>query len=97
MQLRTVDEDHNVEYSFVNICKVDSPSKTPLKTETEPDNLSDINYAYGGSNIIGGEFSEYFTPSLVREIKHRDMCEGDNTTFTVKRSALNQETYIVQC
>ena len=30
MQLGTVDGYHNVEYSFVNICKVDSQSKTPL-------------------------------------------------------------------
>ena len=67
MQLGTVDEYHNVEYSFVKICKVDSPSNTQLKTETEPEDLSDINYVYGGSNIIRGEFSEYFTPSLVRE------------------------------
>ena len=77
MQLGSIEEEDNVEFSFVNICKVDSPSKTPLKTETEPENLSDINYTYGGSNIIGGEFSEYFTPSLVREMKQRDMCEGD--------------------
>ena len=34
MQLGTIDEDDNVECSFVNICKVDSPSKIPLKTKT---------------------------------------------------------------
>ena len=97
MQLGSIEEEDNVEFSFVNICKVDSPSKTPLKTETEPENLSDINYTYGGSNIIGGEFSEYFTPSLVREMKQRDMCEGDNTAFTIEVSALHQETHLAQC
>ena len=68
-----------------------------FKTEVEPENLSDINYAYVGSNIIGGEFSEYFTPSLVREMKHRGMCEGDNTAFTIEASALHQETHLAQC
>lgn len=97
MQMGTVEEDSNVEYSFVNICKVDSPSKTPLKTETEPENILDITYAYGGSNIIGGEFSEYFTPSLVREMKQRGMCDDDSTTFIIDRSVLHQETYLAQC
>ena len=59
--------------------------------------FSDINYTYGGSNIIGGEFSEYFTPSLLREMKQRDMCEGDNTAFTIEVSALHQETHLAQC
>ena len=61
-QLGNVQQKSNIQYSFVNICKSDSPSHAPLKSETEPENLSDINYAYGGSNIIRGEFSEYFTP-----------------------------------
>ena len=97
MQLGAVEPESNIEYSFVNICKVDSPSKTPLKTEAEPENISEINYAYGGSNIISGEFSEYFTPSLVREMKYRNMCNDDNTTFTIEWSGAHQKTYLAQC
>ena len=58
MKLGTVDRDSRIESLFVNICMVDSPSKTPLKTDTEPKNTLDLDYAQSGSNIIGGRFTE---------------------------------------
>ena len=30
-------------------------------------------------------------------MKQRDMCEGDNTAFTIEVSALHQETHLAQC
>ena len=77
-------------YSFVNICKVNSPNKTTLKSETEPENLSDTNDAHSSSNIIGGKFTGYFTPNLVIEIKYRGMCEEENTKFSIERSVTSR-------
>ena len=54
VQMTSVSRDPVVEYSFVNICKVDSPSKMPLKKEHEPDDLPEAEYTQSDSNIIGG-------------------------------------------
>merc|ERR1712197_296144 len=96
-QIGTVERDPIIEYSFVNIGVVESPSKTPLKTETEPDELSEAEYTLGGSNNIGGEFTEYFTPNLVKEMKHNGLCDDDSLKFDVQRSALHVDTHLAQC
>ena len=50
----------------LSIFVIDSPSKTPLKIVSEPEDLLDIDYAQSDSNIIWEEFNEYFALKFVR-------------------------------
>ena len=65
--------------------------------EHKPEDLPDVEYTQSDSNIIGGNFSEYFTPSLVREMKFREMCDPMNNAFAIARSLHHKDTQLAQC
>ena len=97
LQLGTVDENSVVEYSFMNVCKVDSSNKGYAELDAGDDDPNVDQYVQSGLDIIDGEFSEYFTPSLVREMKLKGIGDPDNCLLGIETSDFHKDTQLAQC